>query len=742
MKLALRFAVVAVLVLASWFAIRALSSPEIGAVAPGERRDVAKNDAPILELPAIAEAKASTEVEADRSREEVSIPNVDVALQSVGATALLRVRVISSGTRAPVAKQVVAVAMTADQGFGGRRIPGAHAKSGEMPVTDSDGRVEFEIEPDRELYVRAIDHSPRDPVRVEAIAAGEQRDVEIEIPTDTDLVFCGRVIDAETRQPISTAVVWVEGADGSHRREPKAPTLSGSGDSANDFAVRADGSFELHARSWRDYMANAKADGYSRVLFYLLPGHETAERALEVRLSRVATLEVAVSDRGEPVVSAKVVAGTSSSEIEQSEPGPRRVIMFSELSWSATSSADGVAVLNDLPPRALLKVTVRSPGAQREKIIDAVTLEPGEPRRVEIHFGVGTSIVGRIEDDAGKPITPCSIWRVAANGSSRRLLSTRDPPVASAKADEQGRFRFDDVDEGMWLIGAAPRAERTVDAADLAAFPALAEPVQVLSSRAEVQVVLHLDRGVYITGTVVDPQGVGVGGMMTTASGGRPRIGTNATTDATGRFALGPLTSGTYTLESLGFGSPFAGSERVTANGGARDVILQLRAGGSIHGRVVDASGTLCASELALTGDAGTFGIRTMRTDDGTFELGSLLPGTYAVLATTNDALCSCRTGIVVREGETVEGIEIALAPAAKVSLRYDGDKANCSYELRHSGARIEWDGMHRGAISDCVVPAGEIEIRWSTYPESATHTDTITLAAGESREVVWDGKP
>ncbi len=122
-----------------------------------------------------------------------------------------------------------------------------------------------------------------------------------------------------------------------------------------------------------------------------------------------------------------------------------------------------------------------------------------------------------------------------------------------------------------------------------------------------------------------------------------------------GTFAIGPVTPGRVRVLARHPEYVEALSEIVTLASGGRvdDVTIVLRAGGSIEGRVVAASGAAVAgARVELIATRGTFSRQTHTASDGTFAF-SAVPDACTVDVYVSDAALqpSARVGAVVPEG-------------------------------------------------------------------------------------------
>src|SRR4030095_17005169 len=163
--------------------------------------------------------------------------------------------------------------------------------------------------------------------------------------------------------------------------------------------------------------------------------------------------------------------------------------------------------------------------------------------------------------------------------------------------------------------------------------------VEIQPGEAEHQIELVVHRGLRITGSLRDPDGKPVNNAGIEARTGETWLGTSGGEDGT--FVLGPLLPGTYTLAaSPSFHKGLARSEPLQAEAGARELVLRLRPGGTLSGRVVDAgTGEGVGSTIAVSqpGNKTEYIYFPRSKADGSFELGGLLPGTYSLAATLPD---------------------------------------------------------------------------------------------------------
>ncbi|MEQ1891424.1 MAG: carboxypeptidase regulatory-like domain-containing protein, partial [Planctomycetota bacterium] len=337
--------------------------------APPER---APGDSSRASLAQAVEAAPVPLTPAPVAREEVvALEEADGAEPLLGAAnAMLHVRVVAAESRAALA----GVRVTVHAEKGGSPSLSVESMRGtltESPRTESAGEVQFEVPAGEALRLSARGESGeagQTSLVLAPLAPGELCELVLELPTEPDLMFHGRVLDDASGAPIAGA--RLELREGIH-----APALAGES--------AADGYFQLRLGSWRHALLTVSASGYAQREVPVTSGHETPALACEVRLARHASLAVRLWDgAGAPVVGALVVLepeedayALEGGTIFTRRRGAGRV--------SATSDALGECRLEALPPDVLLRVEIQRDGRASVRDLAPITLRPGEERAVE-----------------------------------------------------------------------------------------------------------------------------------------------------------------------------------------------------------------------------------------------------------------------------------------------------------------------------------------------------------------------
>ncbi len=596
--------------------------------------------------------------------------------------------------------------------------------------TDSDGRCELNARPELgyrlDVQLEYRDLASR---RLSPLVPGQNLEVEIVARTavvhgQLDLDFFGMVIDDATDAPIVGASIQGEG-------DRKDVVIS----------TGAFGLFTLRVASWEDALAGAAAEGYARRFFRLGGDHETQEHALNIRLSRAATLQVAVVDAtGAALPRARVSVTTDSDNVVQSEGVVAIPIACDDPIWGTIADESGRATLTGLLPGVPLNVSAYQ-GQLARKVPQPLKLEAGEVRSLEVCLGGGALIRGSLIDTAGKPIGAREIWLLPPERRSSGMVKRweEDDVRARAWTDQEGRFEVHDLAAGTWLLAPAPREARRLDSVE-DGVPSLAQAVVVAPATAIVEVVLQVERGAYLGGRVLNPSGQPAEGVWVFAhSVVAPGSIASGDSDEEGAFLVGPLPSGRYQVyarKSAGY----ADSLSIEAGAGAADLVLELRKGGRLHGFVVDvATGEHLEAETQYTrtdskDDDRVYGLA----ENGEFDIDGLVPGIYCIGAKSRNGQFGYLMGLNVRAGVEIADLQLAISQGGTLRLRLDGPEGKARYCVFAHGLYVAEGWINSGETREIEVPAEMISVAIRAVGAQREETKEITVSPGSTVEVAF----
>ena len=202
-------------------------------------------------------------------------------------------------------------------------------------------------------------------------------------------------------------------------------------------------------------------------------------------------------------------------------------------------------------------------------------------------------------------------------------------------------------------------------------------PNQLLTARATT-VVVHVDRGVEISGRVVLADGTPVAdAIVETPTGIMPR---QATTGSDGTFKISGVAPGSAMVTAFSSDRRLS-STAVPVTAPANDITITMPRGARVEGRVFDRATQQPVTDFSLLlptrGQSGVVrpessfaGGPAIHADDGRYALDNVPPGTLQIMVNATGYVAATRGDIAVEDGKTVTGIDIALDRGANVSGR------------------------------------------------------------------------
>ncbi len=555
-------------------------------------------------------------------------------------------------------------------------------------TTDAAGRIEREVEagvPHTVAVVRGGEERP-----VEPLASGERREVVLRLPT---VELWGRVVARESGLPIAGARLDAESA---MTFGPQTTLVSGE-----------DGAFRLHiarpvtavpsSRAWAPASAETALVTLAIELVVAAPDRATwtgvvhAPRGeggaeLVVSLARAARLVVlAVDEDGEPIERARV---------HLTRPdGPK-------LFWRGSCDAAGRFEVDGVSVEQPLELVVAAGERRVKRTIDA--LQPGERRDVHVALGPEVTVLGRVIDSDGAPVS-CQVWMVdAGEPAAERYFRAREEPEHTAGSDGDGRFQIKHVRPGWWWIGPAsgqrPLGALAYSGASQGMMAPWARVVAIPPEPQEQDLVLVVRRDLSVSGTVVGRDGRHAPRVVARSLVGAGSLEGTCQDDGTFRLELGP---GSHELVAH---HPSLGrSELVVVESGERELVLELSGGVAVRGRVLGVVSPPAddpdSDEIGLVagwpagGDSGSMPAQEI-SRSGEFVLEKLAAGRYHLLASTFDGRMGTAVIEVVHGNDEVL-VEIPLARTGQLVVRRDAGESTSGVRWRGgSGLSLTCGGV------------------------------------------------
>ena len=301
-----------------------------------------------------------------------------------------------------------------------------------------------------------------------------------------------------------------------------------------------------------------------------------------------------------------------------------------------TGSADSVAVAET----ATAVDPVAEPAWERGRhtLVEPAPSE-ATPRATADPDGVGAAVYGFVTTRSGAGI----------GGAVVTLTDPRGDQVGRAVSDADGGYEFHLPTGGTYLLV-------------VAAGPHTPSATMVAVADRPTRHDVALGGGAEIAGTVTREPGEAVAGLTVTLIDARGDVVGAAGTDAAGRYRIGGLTPGTFTLTAAGDGStPVATTVTLTDRAPLRhDVLLPHRA--ELRGTVrAQSTGRVVPEAVATLVDAGGRVVDSVTTTaDGAFAFTDLPAGDYTL--TASGYAPDVQVVRVVPGGTT--DVRIALGPA------------------------------------------------------------------------------
>jgi hypothetical protein len=377
-------------------------------------------------------------------------------------TATLVVHVLAKETGRPVRAAHLWLIPQNASGFECAPVEAASGTMHESPRPDDRGTVVFtDVQIERNLRLGVdgdANLASSDRRDVSPLAAGERRELRVELATADDVVFFGRVVTGRDHVPIQHAHAHAVSAGTTWRVDGRHFEVANSPEALTD----RNGFFKLSLAKWKGARVRVEADGYGLEIITPTIHHDTRERARVIELEPSSTLGVrVVSADDQPLASMHVVLDTWSGnldkalEIDAVDWGGGTL---PDERWEADSGSDGICLFASLPARVPLKVEISKDGKLVRRDSNWIVLSPGERNEIVRRIGGSRTLRVLAVDDDGRPVGGQEIWLVKCAGGSCTYLRqyNRNERVFKSMTSTDGRCEVKDVEPGLWCIGPAP----------------------------------------------------------------------------------------------------------------------------------------------------------------------------------------------------------------------------------------------------------------------------------------------
>lgn len=408
-------------------------------------------------------------------------------------------------------------------------------------------------------------------------------------------------------------------------------------------------------------------------IFAVYPNYSFSSVEADVRAGEKVTKTVAGTQNA-------TVMGTVSDETKTVVPGAllsavpfdgARGMRLSNPS-PAYSAPDGRFVLRHVPPDQAIEIVARKKGLPSGSA-GPLRLTSGQVRKgVGIVLPRGIALTGKVTDRDGRPVSGVSVIPREAQegpGGMQRPMIMRESDAAREAHVETGRdgsFALQ-LKEGRYDLvfrrdGYASKAVRSHS------VTAAAEPLEV-----------SLEPGAEIRGRVVRADGTGVPDVSINFTSNL--MAQSERTGPDGSFTISDLSPGAVTIVAMKPDEFIREMRSVTAP--ASDLLIQLPPGGRLEGRVIEKSagrpitrfragpsGTVMGGGMRFVGPSM---MRNFDAEDGSFVLENVPPGRLELMVEAPGFVDARVPGLLVEEGKTISGIEVALETGVRLYGKVTG---------------------------------------------------------------------
>jgi len=460
----------------------------------------------------------------------------------------------------------------------------------------------------------------------------------------------GRVIDSKTKVPVAGAVARLNTRGGGFRQN----------DTGWSAITDAKGNYTINAAPGT-YMASIAHPAYSlnSVDVTLVSGQPTSQEFAISPLARVSG--VVLNDERKPVVAASI----STQDVREGMDMPLR--MVSVFSAPAVSGPDGrfsarVRVDSDIK----LKATKKGfPPATS----DTLKLAPGERRaNLVLSMPSGIAVSGKVTDRDGAPLSGVAVTSAPTPTGQRGMMQRM----------VIGGFNFGNDDDAVKTASDGTYTIRVAEGTHDFTFRREGFSTKNIRSKSIAMgnsntVDVSLDPSVEITGRITRG-GVGVAGVNLLSLSLGEGDSSDASSGPDGSFTLRGLSPGSVRVMLRKEEEMVSDQRSLTAP--AKDVVIELPAGTTVSGRIVDKSTHKPVTQFQVGVSTSRSGggmmmlappmMRSMTSDDGSFSIDNVPVGAINFVATA-PGYSTSRLNLNAEEGKPIRGLEVELDTGVKL---------------------------------------------------------------------------
>lgn len=539
----------------------------------------------------------------------------------------------------------------------------------------------------------------------------------------------------------------VQSVEGGRPLAGAAVVFYGEGEDRQTASTDATGAFAFDVSPWpRTGGIVAEHAGFAPEQVRL-PPKETLDRPVVLTMYPRARLTGRVTDprgvaRTDVVVCVDAIGGRDAWGNAVRSPTARHAVVDATGCYSIEDLPGGVPLQARVFPKAgretqmammmsLLRGSISDvPLAEQRK-----TLQAGQTTVMDFALAAGAGVRGVVRDQHGALVPNASV--IVTKDAYYNDFSN---PVARMWTGDDAVFEFKDLPPRRYFL--VVLASRNAPTRDIArSFT----EVDLRAAGSTKEVNLHVCRGLFIRGTLVDPTGTPCAGRL--FSRNDDDFTANGRANQRGEFRLGPMVPGAHELVADRNG--FCRSTPVTAAAGATGVVVRLRAGGSIEGRVVFRAtgriGSITVDAIGARANRRTWapadGQRRRAETEGApdplllyrpFQLRALEPGEYTVVARSKNGLVGVAGPVSVATAKST-ATRVRLGKGGTIRMAIPSDTAGVITVSRETGGYVYSDLATRR--TPIIVPPGRYVV--ALHDQSGKRWErSITVAAGNATTV------